>query len=263
MRRNPTIARAVGVGVAATGIAARLARRGHLGPAGIVMGAAAAAGWGAFGPRSPIFGPVAWRGDPARPQVALTFDDGPSESTGPILDALAAAGARATFFVLARHVRRHPDLVARMLAEGHQVANHGADHGILMFRGARHVVAQLRECEAAVTAAAGPGAMSRWFRAPHGFRGPFTALGARQAGYRMAGWTAGVFDSAEPGVDVITARSNAALSPGVVLLLHDADGWCDGRPRPQTAEAVPAVCAYATDQGWQMVTMDELFGEPV
>ncbi len=69
---------------------------------------------------------------------------------------LAREGVRATFFVLGRQVDRHPELVRRMVAEGHQVANHGYDHGILIFRGARHVRDQLRRTEAAVARAAGP-----------------------------------------------------------------------------------------------------------
>ena len=142
-----------------------------------------------------------------RPRAALTFDDGPGPSTPDVLDALAREGARATFFVLGRQVERHPDLVRRMAAEGHQIANHGYDHGILIFRGAAHVADQLARTERAVAAAAGAGAMTRLFRAPHGFRGPATALGARRAGYRMAAWTRGVFDSAEPGAAAIARRA--------------------------------------------------------
>jgi peptidoglycan/xylan/chitin deacetylase (PgdA/CDA1 family) len=62
------------------------------------------------------------------PRLALTFDDGPSEWTEPILDLLAARGARGTFFVIGSQVERRPELLARMLAEGHEVGNHSWSH---------------------------------------------------------------------------------------------------------------------------------------
>ena len=60
---------------------------------------------------------------------ALTFDDGPDPVWTPaVLDALAHAGARATFFVLGEAAARHPDVVRRTLAEGHAVELHGHAH---------------------------------------------------------------------------------------------------------------------------------------
>lgn len=257
MRKVPVIARAAAVGGLAAAVAARRARAHPLQAVSLVA-LAAAAGWSTFAPRSPGFGRVPWRGPRTGTRMALTFDDGPSASTPAILDALAAHGAHATFFVLGRQARAFPDVIARMHAEGHQVANHGDDHGILAFRGPAHVRRQLATCEDAVARAAGPGAMSRLFRAPHGFRGPATTAAARSAGYRTVAWTHGVFDSDEPGVDVIVQRCNDVLYPGCILLLHDADGWCPDRPRPQTAQAVPRVLAEASRRGLDLVTLDEL-----
>ena len=175
-----------------------------------------------------------------------------------LLDALAGEGVRATFFVLGRQAERHPEAVRRIAAEGHQLANHGYDHGILIFRGAAHVRDQLPRAEPAAAAAAGPDAMSPLFRAPHGFRGPATALAARRAGYRMAAWTRGVFDSAEPGPAAIARRASRALEPGTILLLHDADGWAPERPRQQTADALPEICRSARARELALVTLDEL-----
>jgi peptidoglycan/xylan/chitin deacetylase (PgdA/CDA1 family) len=147
-----------------------------------------------------------------------------------------------------------------MVAEGHQLANHGYDHGILIFRGPGHVREQLARTERAVERAVGSDAMTRVFRAPHGFRGPATALGSRRAGYRMAAWTTGVFDSAEPGAAVIARRAERALAPGTILLLHDADGWAPGRPRQQTADALTEICRSARARDLALVTLDQLLG---
>jgi peptidoglycan-N-acetylglucosamine deacetylase len=195
---------------------------------------------------------------PRRARAALTFDDGPGPSTPLVLDALADAGVRATFFVLGRQVERHAATVRRIVAEGHQLASHGFDHGILVFRGPRHLAGQLRRTEAAVADAVGDDVLTRLFRAPHGFRGPATWPTARALGYRMAGWTRGVFDSADPGAQAIAQRTVRALEPGAVILLHDADGWDPGHSRRQTADALPAICAAARSRGLSLVTMDDL-----
>jgi peptidoglycan-N-acetylglucosamine deacetylase len=62
------------------------------------------------------------------PTVALTFDDGPSEWTEPLLDLLAANGARATFFVIGSLAEQRPDVVRRIDAEGHEIGNHTWSH---------------------------------------------------------------------------------------------------------------------------------------
>lgn len=257
MRKRQAVQGTAVIGLVVAAGAARMARHRPLAAATLVAGAAAL-GVSAYTPSSPLLGPSLRRGPRDGRRVAITFDDGPGPSTPAILDHLGEAGVRATFFVLGREVARYAATVRRISDEGHQLASHGWDHGILIFRGPRHVAGQLRRTEQAVAAVAGEGAMTRLFRAPHGFRGPATALGARAAGYRMAAWTHGVFDSAEPGAAVIARRAERALAPGTVLLLHDADGWSPGRARPQTVAALPEILRSAHARGLDPVRMDEL-----
>ena len=256
MTKSRTIRRVFAVEAVVLSVAIMARRRPLMAAAMVAAGAAGA--WAAFRPGSPLFGPVLRHGPRAVPRAALTFDDGPGPSTPAILDALAKEGVKATFFVLGRQARRHPEMVRRMRDEGHQVASHGYDHGILVLRGPGHVRDQIRHTEEAVEQAAGPGAMTPVFRAPHGFRGPATWAAVRSAGYAMAGWTKGVFDSADPGPEVVAQRSARALSPGCILLLHDADGWDPERPRLHTAAAIPDICAAARHKGLELVTLDEL-----
>ena len=212
--------------------------------------------WGMFGASSPLFGGVVDGRRVRRDVVALTFDDGPSPDTTPrVLDILRAEGVRATFFVLGKHAERHPELVERIVREGHELGNHGYDHGILAFAGATQVHRQLQRTERLLRLAGGP--PTRVFRAPHGFRSPFVARTARRLGYVTCAWSAGVFDTAKPGADVIARRSEKALKPGAVLLLHDADGWGDD-DRSQTAEALPAIIATVRERGLDCITMSEM-----
>ena len=259
MTKGQAVHRAAWAGAAAVVVSASQARR-HPAAAVAILATAGLAGVAAFMPRNPAFGRSVWHGPRDLRRAALTFDDGPGPSTDEVLDTLAAEGVRATFFVLGRQVDRYPATVRRMVAEGHQVANHGYDHGILIFRGPAHVRGQLARTQRAVERAAGADAMTRLFRAPHGFRGPATTLAVRRAGYRMAAWTTGVFDSAEPGAAAIARRSSQALEPGTILLLHDADGWAPGRPRHQTAEALGEICRSARARDLELVTLDELVG---
>ena len=259
MRKGQAVHRVAWAGAMAAAASASQARR-HPAAALAIVVAAGVTGAGAFMPRNPVLGRTVWRGPDGPPRAALTFDDGPGPSTPDVLDALAREGVHGTFFVLGRQVDRHPAVVRRIVAEGHQLANHGYDHGILIFRGASHVADQLRRTERAAARAVGEDAMTRLFRAPHGFRGPATAIGARRAGYRLAAWTQGVFDSAEPGAAAIARRACRAMAPGTVLLLHDADGWAPGRTRQQTADALSEICRSARAREIELVTMDELVG---
>ena len=212
--------------------------------------------WGMFGASSPLFGGVVDGRRVRRDVVALTFDDGPSPDTTPrVLDILRAEGVRATFFVLGKHAERHPEIVERIVREGHELGNHGYDHGILAFAGATQVHRQLQRTERLLRRAGGPPV--RVFRAPHGFRSPFVARTARRLGYITCAWSAGVFDTAKPGADVIARRSAKALKPGAVLLLHDADGWGDD-DRSQTADALPEIIATARERGYGFATMSEI-----
>jgi len=153
-----------------------------------------AVAWGAFTPNSPLFGPVIARGKAPNPKAAITFDDGPSDlHTPPILDALRDRGAKATFFVLGRNVRAHPEIARRIVEEGHELASHGEDHSIMTFGGPEAIAYQLRSAEEAVVEAVGQ-PPAPLFRTPHGFRSPFLTTVAKRLGYRVVGPPEGSWD---------------------------------------------------------------------
>src|SRR5579871_1788464 len=98
---------------------------------GSVAGAAAVGGFLAHSVRgraSSVFGPSVYHGDRRRKAVALTFDDGPSESTPALLEVLARANARATFFMCGRNVERLPEIAREVAAAGHEIGNHSDTH---------------------------------------------------------------------------------------------------------------------------------------
>jgi peptidoglycan/xylan/chitin deacetylase (PgdA/CDA1 family) len=209
---------------------------------------------GAFHRNSPLFGPALGRIPSDRKVVALTFDDGPNPDATPlILDTLAEKGVRATFFVLGSHAERWPELVRRVSQEGHQLGNHGYFHRKLQFRSPFYVSRDIRLGIRAIRRAGAPA--PRYFRAPHGFRSPWTTPIARAYGERTVGWSLGVWDSDRPGVDEIVRRTLEGVSPGSIVLLHDGDGYNPDGDRMQTAAALPHIIDRLKEQGYEFATL--------
>ena len=210
--------------------------------------------YGAFHRNSPLFGPALGRISSERKVVALTFDDGPNPDATPlILDTLAEKGVRATFFVLGSHAERWPELVRRMAQEGHQLGNHGYFHRKLQFKSPFYVSRDIRLGIRAIKRAGAPA--PRYFRAPHGFRSPWTTPIARAYGERTVGWSLGVWDSDRPGVDEIVRRTLEGVSPGSIVLLHDGDGYNPDGDRMQTAAALPYIIDRLKEQGYEFATL--------
>jgi peptidoglycan/xylan/chitin deacetylase (PgdA/CDA1 family) len=209
---------------------------------------------GAFHRNSPLFGPALGRIPSDRKVVALTFDDGPNPDATPlILDTLAEKGVRATFFVLGSHAERWPELVRRVSQEGHQLGNHGYFHRKLQFRSPFYVSRDIRLGIRAIRRAGAPA--PRYFRAPHGFRSPWTTPIALSYGERTVGWSLGVWDSDRPGVDEIVRRTLEGVSPGSIVLLHDGDGYNPDGDRMQTAAALPHIIDRLKEQGYEFATL--------
>lgn len=209
---------------------------------------------GAFYRNSPFFGPALSRIRSEHKVVALTFDDGPNPYATPmILDTLAEKGVPATFFVLGSHAERWPDLVLRIAHEGHQLGNHGYFHRKLQFRSPFYVARDIRLGIRAIRRAGAPA--PRHFRAPHGFRSPWTTPIASSYGERTVGWSLGVWDSDRPGVDEIVRQTLEGVNPGSIVLLHDGDGYNPDGDRLQTAEALPRIIDGLKEKGYEFAAL--------
>lgn len=153
-------------------------------------------------------------------RVALTFDDGPDPVDTPlVLDALAACGAVATFFVLAPRVLAAPDVIARMRAEGHAVGLHGWAH----LRHPRCTAAEIADdTRRALDALDEPPV---WWRLPWGLPGPGTQDVADEHGLRIVGWTADTEDWDGSPTPVLLDKVAAGIAvPDAIVLAHDGVG---------------------------------------
>ncbi|GAB76831.1 Peptidoglycan/xylan/chitin deacetylase, PgdA/CDA1 family [Austwickia chelonae] len=153
--------------------------------------------------------------------IALTYDDGPDpDHTPQVLDALRDIGVPATFFVLAENAIRHPELVRRMVEEGHEVGLHGLDHdrvSALDFRVSVQSILSARATLSRLT-----GRPVRWYRPAYGAIRMSQLVALRAAGLDIPVWTAWARDWEDVPTQVLVDRAVAALHPGGILLLHDA-----------------------------------------
>ena len=199
------------------------------------------------------------RVDHATDRVAITFDDGPSRSATPlVLDALARHRTHATFFTLAANVDRSPNLVRRMVDEGHEVALHGDLHWPLPVLPPGLIRRELQRSAAAVTRAAGVTALH--YRPPFGFMVPSQARYVAGFGYRSVLGDVYPEDTYRPGVATIVRRVLARLTAGSILILHDGSPFGDV-DRGQTVQALEQILDHLARLGLRGVSVADLIGD--
>lgn len=207
-----------------------------------------------------VFVDVISRGEVDRPAVALTFDDGPHpEHTREVLRILREKRAKATFFVIGHKAERHPDVIAEILADGHEIGlhSHGHDH-YLNLRHEPKIIADLERNQAALARLAGDKPVL--FRPPVGLTSPRITVAVKRLGLRVVGWSARAFDGASrPDPEVVLARLSPDLRPGAIVLLHDAAERTN--ERPTSLDALPGLLRTLQERGLEPVTVSELARE--
>ena len=184
------------------------------------------------------------------PYVAMTFDDGPSAKLTPkLLDLLAAHHIKATFFLIGQNVAENPDIVAREVREGHEIANHSWSHPNLAKMSDDRVRDQLHKTEDAIRSASG--------NRPTLLRPPYGSITARQKkwinqelDYKIVLWDVDPLDWRRPGPNVVCNRIIKMARAGSIILAHDI--------HPGTIEAMPCVLSQLEAKGFKFVTVSEL-----
>jgi peptidoglycan/xylan/chitin deacetylase (PgdA/CDA1 family) len=171
------------------------------------------------------------------PTVALTFDDGPDPRWTPaVLDALRAADAPATFFVLGPRAAAYPAIVARMRAEGHAVGVHAPEH-------VRHTELDAEagavDLDRALAVLGGLGIRPSVWRTPWGVEADWTRPLAVARGLRLVGWSVDTHDWRGDDADAMLAAVAPGVADGAVVLAHDGLG--PGARRDGCAETVALI----------------------
>jgi peptidoglycan/xylan/chitin deacetylase (PgdA/CDA1 family) len=184
------------------------------------------------------------------PYVAMTFDDGPHGANTPrLLDMLKQRKIHATFFMVGQCVAEYPAIVKRMVAEGHEVANHSWSHPQLSSMSESAVREQLQKTHDAIVAACGV--------APKTMRPPFGAFTARQRawshgewGYKCILWDVDPLDWKVRNAEHVKNEILKAAVPGSIILAHDI--------HKSTIDAMPETLDALLAKGFKFVTVSEL-----
>jgi peptidoglycan/xylan/chitin deacetylase (PgdA/CDA1 family) len=183
--------------------------------------------------------------------IALTFDDGPDPRYTPhVLDTLAEHDAKATFFVTGEAAEEHEWLVARMLAEGHEVAHHTHSHMHVESLDRAATEEDMDECLAVLESL---GVEPRWYRPPRKENTWMQVELAADRGMSVALWARTLERKRFSSADEVTRVLLAETQPGEIILAHD--GRVD---RSMTVEALPGYLQGLGDRGVDVVTLSQL-----
>ena len=177
---------------------------------------------------------------------ALTFDDGPSSHTERLMEILRERGIHATFFVVGKQVKYHPELIVRLQQEGHEIGNHTYSHKSL-----RHlsVDAQRSEILSVQELLRKLGVHSRYIRPPYGNFDANTVAIAKAEGADIMLWSIDSMDwSKRASIENMKTLISGQKLRGV-FLFHDT--------HEQTIEALPEILDRLIADGCQFVTVSE------
>ncbi|MFE5049209.1 glycosyltransferase [Streptomyces sp. NPDC056637] len=196
-------------------------------------------------------------------RLVLTFDDGPDpEWTPKVLDVLKEHHAHGVFFVTGTMASRYPDLVKRMVDEGHEVGLHTFNHPDLSYQSKSRIDWELTQNQTALAGAAG--IRTSLFRPPYSSFAdamdnkswPVTKyIGSR--GYITVVNNTDSEDWKRPGVDEIIRRATPKGGKGAIVLMHDSGG-----DRSQTVAALDRFLPRLQSQGYDFVSLTEALGAP-
>ena len=184
------------------------------------------------------------------PYVAITFDDGPVVPNTPrLLDMLSARGIKATFFTIGGSAQRNPNVIRRIVAEGHELANHTWTHPKLSSMSDGAVRSELQRSHDALTAITG--------LAPRMYRPPYGAITARQKqwifseyGYPTILWSVDPEDWRTRSAAMTRSRIVAQTRPGAIILVHDLHA--------SSVDAMPGTLDDLLAKGFRFVTVSQL-----
>ncbi|MET9520807.1 glycosyltransferase [Streptomyces coeruleorubidus] len=196
-------------------------------------------------------------------RLVLTFDDGPDPVWTPkVLDVLRKHDAHAVFFVTGTMASRYPDLVRRMVAEGHEVGLHTFNHPDLSYQSKKRIDWELSQNQLAISGAAG--IRTSLFRPPYSsFAGamdnlswPVTEYIGRR-GYITVVNNTDSEDWRKPGVEEIIRKATPKGGKGAIVLMHDSGG-----DRHQTVEALDRMLPDLREQGYEFANLTEALDAP-
>ncbi len=157
---------------------------------------------------------------PSGGQIALTFDDSPTEGTAQVLALLREHQVKATFFIVGAHAQARPDLLRQIVQEGHAIGNHSYSHAhTLPVKARSTILADLQRCNQTIHEITG--LTPQMYRPPFGVVNPGIAAAVQASRLPCVGWTVRSFDTVASDPQRLLAKVLRQLEPGAIVLLHD------------------------------------------
>jgi peptidoglycan/xylan/chitin deacetylase (PgdA/CDA1 family) len=202
--------------------------------------------------------PLYFSGPAAGRRIALTFDDGPAESTPDLLDVLASNRVRASFFVIGSAIEKHEAVLRRLVAEGHEVGNHLYSHKNSHQLSDEEICWEIRKTAQLIEQIGYRG--PTLVRPPYGANAERVSRLAKRMGYGPTVlWTINPRDWCSHTDEIIATVLDEA-HPGGIVLLHD--GRADGSPgnptRRHTVLAVGKLLIELRAQGYSFASASEV-----
>jgi len=184
-------------------------------------------------------------------EVALTFDDGPSEYTPKFLEILKTEGVGATFFTVGSMYSTFGPTASLATEDGYPIANHTFNHPPMNSLSPSDQASQVDRTTDLIKGAG--------IQAPNLYRPPYGAYDAaslaitKKRGMLLVLWDVDTLDWERPGVDAIVSNALSRVKPGSIILMHDGGG-----DRSQTLAALPRIIKGLRDRGYRMVSVPRL-----
>ena len=194
---------------------------------------------------------ILWAGPQGIKTVALTFDDGPVPGkTTEVLDTLAEYKVQASFFVLGEKVERHPDIIRRMVDEGHDIGNHTYSHRNLSKLSPAGVRDEVEKCQEAIQSACGVEPI--YFRSPYGAANLTTFSTLSHFGLNAIFWSIDTMDWASSDESAVREAILEGLTGGSIILLHEQSSY--------SRTLLSTIIDDIRSRGYEFVTLSEMFG---
>lgn len=206
--------------------------------------------WGAFDIRLNYFSTAICKSNSShKKNIAITFDDGPHEKTPEILDVLLKYNAKATFFCIGKQIEKHPEILKRIINEGHIIGNHSYSHSKWNgFFSTKKIVLEIEQTNTLVSQLVNK--KMTLFRPPFGVTNPNIARAVTKTNQIIVGWNIRSLDTVIENENTILERIKKRVKPGGIILLHDTSA--------KTVSVLEQLLLFLQSEGYETNTIEEL-----
>lgn len=182
-------------------------------------------------------------------KIALTFDDGPSEFTLEVLELLKKNNTKAIFFCIGKNIETHPEILQKIIDEGHLVGNHSYSHSKFFdFYNAKKITRELQKTDELLEKFTSK--KINFFRPPYGVTTPSIRRALKITGHKVIGWNIRSLDGGTKNQELILNRIKRRVSPGGIVLLHDT--------APHSVLVLEQFLQFLQQNNYKVVSTEEL-----